>query len=97
MGDGEPETALVRRPARVVDVQHARHCLLLQPLPRVPLGDAGAMRKLGGRERSRAGERVVQAEAKPQLDVRELHRREACVEQRSRELLDPILVGFASA
>ena len=81
---------------RVVDLDDARHRLLLEPLPRVARRDARAAGQLGGRHRPRARERLVEAEPDSQLDVRELHRRQARAEQPPGELLDLRLVGSRS-
>ena len=51
-----------------------------------------AVGQLRGRDRSRARERLVEAEPNAQFDVRELHRRETRAEQGPRELLDLDLV-----
>ena len=76
----------------VVDLDHAGDGLLLEPLPRVAVGDAGRARELAGGHRSRAGQRLVEPEPDTQLDVGELHRGQARHEQVPGELLDLGLV-----
>jgi hypothetical protein len=82
------EAPLVRCQGRVVDVHDPRHGLLLEPLTGVALGDPGGTGQVGRRGRPGSGQRLVEAQAHPQLHVGQLHRGEARHEEAARELLD---------
>ena len=59
------------------------------------VGDARRSRQLAGRHRPRSGQRLVEPETDTQLDVGQLHRRQARHEQVAGELLDlgVVIVG----
>ena len=68
----QPVAALVRVILLVCDLEHARHRLLLQPLPRVTRVDPRALRELPRRGGSRCGQRRVQAEPRPEVHAQQL-------------------------
>src|SRR4051794_19450423 len=76
----------------VIDLDDAGDRLLLEPLLRIPLGDACASGEISWRYRSGAGQLLVQAEPDAKLDICEFHRRQAGHEQLPRKLLDLGLV-----
>jgi hypothetical protein len=53
------------------DLEEARSGLLLEPLPAVAFGDAGAARELPRLERAGLGEHGVQAETATELDAQQ--------------------------
>ena len=55
-------------------LEQAGHGLLLEPLPGVALGDAGARGQVGGSARACLGQPAVEAESSSEVDGEELER-----------------------
>ena len=70
-----------RRCGRVLDLEQARHRLLLEPLAGVARRDAGALGQLVRRQRAVALERGVEAELDPEVDGEQLEGAERRAEQ----------------
>src|SRR5215510_9946815 len=56
-----------------IRLEHARHRLLLQPLPSIALVDAGGRGELGGSERTSIAKRAIEPEPVSQVDAAELY------------------------
>jgi hypothetical protein len=88
VGVREGEAPLERSLGCVFDVDDARHCLLLEPFLGIPLGDPGLRRERARCHGARPGQGLVEPEPHPQLNVGELHGREAGHEQVAGEFFD---------
>ena len=83
----QPVAALGGGPGGVVHRHEPGHRLLLEPLPRVALGDARRGRELRDRQRAPGVERGVEAQALAQVDAEQLHRLDRRLEEAIGERL----------
>ena len=90
---GQPEPAPLRRLGRVVAGEVAGDGLLLEPLARVPGGDAGPPGELGLGRRPQLVQRPVEPELDPQVDAEHLHRLGQPVDRPPGEHLTHVHVG----
>ena len=89
---GEAEASFLRVRLGVVDLEDAGRGLLLEPLARIALVNAGGVREAARRERPRVGQRTVEAQPVAEIDPVEVHRAEGRLEEATHERVSVVLL-----
>ncbi len=89
IGRRQAEASLGRSGGDIVHLEDAGRRLLLEPLARIPLVDAGGLGEAARGERPRVGKRAVQPQPIADVDTEQIHRAEGRLEEATHERVTP--------